>query len=479
MQKTANRPAIHQVKAVAYYRARAPGAKAAHPAADNEQAFAALCARLSYHPAASFVEKDGVPSAFADLVDFVRHEGSGVIVAIPSLDVFGGKAHDPALAVLELETLGAKVQLMATGQAIDLGKMLAAQSSRAGKPPGLGERITSAMYKRAVKGEGLGKPPYGYRIGQSRKLEIHQPEAEAVRLIYQLYTQRNVGIRLIARHLNEHNIPTRRGGKWSMVTIRDILRNRAYLGTYTRFGVRVPGSHPAVITPDMFRWAQSKLEERKPRRKNGQAEPYALSGLVYCGYCNNRMVGVTRKQTWTRRKDGSKKEKQYRYYQCQSRTNQSVCQYHTHRSDLLESNVLTFLSNRAPELETMREKRPPSAAAIQRERMRLEAARARADRKLRHLLRLVSTGKLAYQRFKETGDKLIAERRAAQDAIRRASAARPAGLAASGQQTAEAIRGLVSGWTGMDTSARRAVLGGLIEKIIVFDDRTDIHLRAA
>ncbi|MBM4406548.1 MAG: hypothetical protein FJ039_10290 [Chloroflexi bacterium] len=477
MQKTANRPAVHQTKAIAYVRA---SGKTAAPAADHEQSFAAFCARLGYHPAASFVEKDGLSSVFADLVDAVRREGAGVVVAVPSLEAFGAKTHDPALALLELESLGAKVQLMATGQAVDLGKILTSQPSKMGKPPGLAERITSAMYKRAVKGEGLGKPPYGYRIGQSRKLEIHEAESEAVKTIFHLYTQRNVGIRLIARHLNEHNVPTRRGGKWSMVTIRDILRNRAYLGTYTRFGVRVPGSHPAIITPDMFRWAQNKLEERKPRRKNGQAEPYVLSGLIYCGYCNNRMVGVTRKQSWTRRKDGSRKEKQYRYYQCQSRTNQSVCQYHTHRSDQFESNVLTFLGNRAPELETMQEKRAaPSAAALQKERQRLETARARAERKLRQLLRLVASGKLPYLRFKEMGDRLIAERREAQDGIRRMAAARSSSAGTSGQQAAQAIRGLLAGWSGMDTNARRALLNGLIEKIIVFDDRTDIHLRAA
>ncbi len=50
-----------------------------------------------------------------------------------------------------------------------------------------------------------------------------------------------MGIRLIARRLNEEGLKTRRGGNWSMVSIRDILRNRVYLGTYSRFGVKRAG----------------------------------------------------------------------------------------------------------------------------------------------------------------------------------------------------------------------------------------------
>ncbi len=481
MQKALNRPAILQPKAVAYFQAARHDSQDAELPADHEQAFAAFCARLGYHPAGVFGEKNGAGPAFAELIDFLRHEGSGITVVVPSPDVFGGRTHDAALAVLEMEGLGAKVQVITTGQALDSAKMLATQSGKTGKPPGRAERITMAMYKRAVKGEGLGKPPYGYRIGQTRKLEMFQPEAETVKLIYQLYTQKNAGIRLIARHLNEHAIPTRRGGKWSMVTIRDILRNRAYLGTYTRFGVRVPGSHAAIVTPDMFRWAQNMLEERKPRRKNGQAAPFALSGLVYCGYCNNRMVGVTRKQAWTRRKDGSKTEKQYRYYQCQSRTNQSVCEYHTKRSDQLESDILTFLTNRAPELEAMKEKRSlaATAAATQKERQRLEAMRAKLERKLRQMLHLVTAGKLPYQTFKQSGPKLIIEKREVEDDIRRLAASRSTRTGTPGQQAAQAIGRLVTGWGTLDLNAKRSLLSSLVENIVIFDDRTDIHLRAA
>ena len=109
----------------------------------------------------------------------------------------------------------------------------------------MAERVKEAMKARAMKGEGLGRPPFGYRIGAGRRFEVVPEEAATVELIYGLYLEQNLGLRLITRYLNERGIKTRRGGMWNIIGIRDILRNHTYIGTYSRFGVRVPGSyHP-------------------------------------------------------------------------------------------------------------------------------------------------------------------------------------------------------------------------------------------
>src|SRR6185312_12958152 len=143
----------------------------------------------------------------------------------------------------------------------------------------------------------------------------------------------------IARRLNEEGYRTRRDGNWSMITIRDILLNRAYLGTYTRFGVRVPGSHEALISAEEYRRVQDKMASRRTSGGERHLRQFLLSGMALCGYCGNRMIGVSRKQTWQRRKDGTQGEAEYRYYQCLSRTNQSMCDYHTRRAADLEEEV--------------------------------------------------------------------------------------------------------------------------------------------
>ena len=109
------------------------------------------------------------------------------------------------------------------------------------------------MKQRALLGKGLGKPPYGYRNGINGNLEIVDEEAPVVELIFRLYTIRGIGLRLIAQELNGRGLKTRRGGQWNMVTLRDILKNTAYMGTYTRFGLRLPKSHPQIIESSVFR----------------------------------------------------------------------------------------------------------------------------------------------------------------------------------------------------------------------------------
>jgi hypothetical protein len=89
----------------------------------------------------------------------------------------------------------------------------------------------------------------------------------------------------------------------------------------------------------VFHTARDILSQRKPRRQWGQTEPYLLAGIAICGYCGNKMIGSTKRQTW-RRKDRSKSIGIYRYYQCQTRANESTCNYHTWKASKLEQEVV-------------------------------------------------------------------------------------------------------------------------------------------
>jgi site-specific DNA recombinase len=450
---------------------------------DQERTFIEFCQRLGYEPSATFADPDGAvgpDSGYSRLLKYVRETEAGCTVVVPSLDIFRLRPDDLAITILELEKLGARVHVL-DGQLVDPLGVVMGTWAQAEKDGDVRERIKSAMRNRAIRGEGLGKPPYGYRIGANRKLEINETEAETVRIIYSLYAQENMGIRLIVRHLNERSIPTRKGRNWSMVTIRDILRNRAYLGTYTRFGMRVPGSHPAIITPDMFRWVQTKLDERKPNRKSGQAEPFLLSGLIYCGDCGNRMVGVTRKQSWIRRKDGSRAERQYRYYQCQSRTNQSVCQYHTRRAKDLEQEVLDYLQRQRSRISGLKGRRSAASTAqlLEKERQRLETAKKNVERRLRQSLQQVSTGKISQQNFRPISTQLIQTRLDLADRLAdmQNGANHKEPSLPWGQQAVQSIDKLSAEWEELELPIKRALLQGLLDKIDIFDDRVDIRLR--
>ena len=465
-------------KAVAYFTFNAHG-NTGDGGADADRRFRSYCERAGYAAARTFITNDdGKTDAYWSLLNYLRNVIEEVTVVVPDLQSLGEKPDDVTVSILELEHLGARIQVL-DGDSIDGVSLVTSGWGKDESGQDLRDRIRAAMRRRAIKGEGLGKPPYGYRIGANRKLEVLDQEAKTVRLIYSIYTQRDLGIRLIVRHLNENEIRTRKDRNWSMVTIRDILRNRAYLGTYTRFGMRVPGSHPAIITPDMFRWAQSKLDSRKPNRTKSKAEPFLLSGMIYCGYCGNRMVGVTRKQSWIRRKDGSRAEKQYRYYQCQSRTNQSMCHYHTRRSQELETEVRDHLVAQRSRIATLKGRRGSGGQQAQRGRERLEEARKNTDRKLRKATDQLFRRQTTVEAFRASTQPLLQARTALLDqlvALTKANENEESGLTA-GQQAAQVIDRLSARWNESELLDKRNDLHRLLDKVVVFDDHFDVKLQ--
>src|SRR5439155_11666257 len=258
--------------------------------------------------------------------DFLRRPEKGFVVLVAeSPEVLADEPASAAARFLEVESLGARVQFMAI-EGDPLEAVLACWQG--GAAAGLGERVRSAMHRKAVRGEVLGRPPYGYRVGAKNRLERVEEEAVVVRYIFRLYLYDGLGIRLIARRLNEEGLRTRRNQAWSMVSIRDILKNRAYLGTYQRLAVRGPGTHAALVSPEDFRRVQDRLSERRTNFSPRSVKRFLLSGLAECGHCGNKLIGVSRRQSWKRMRDGSEQEASYRYYQCESRTNQGMCGYH-------------------------------------------------------------------------------------------------------------------------------------------------------
>ncbi|HXH21271.1 MAG TPA: recombinase family protein, partial [Dehalococcoidia bacterium] len=326
------------MRAAGYFRQTA-GERGADSLARQQRAFLDYCERQGYEVAATFAEEPKVEdgAAFAQLIDFLKRPEKG-FVAVVARDpaVLSDDPNTSAARYLEIESLGGRVEFMEGGED-SLATLLSAWEK--GSSEGMSARVRNAMRRKAVKGEVLGRPPYGYRVGARNRLELVPEESVVVRYIFRLYLHEGIGIRLIARRLNEEGLRTRRNRPWSMVSIRDILRNRAYLGTYQRLGVRVPGTHPALVSPDDFRKVEERLNARRTNYSPRNVQPFLLSGLVVCGHCGNRMIGVSRRQSWRRRSDGAERAASYRYYQCESRTNQGVCGYHTRRAEELEEMV--------------------------------------------------------------------------------------------------------------------------------------------
>lgn len=310
--------------------------------ANIENYFHEYCNKFSHKLINTFIDitdtKSSPTNKFAEMLQYMRGSDGEFLVLIPNAKHLGADLESIGTAISLLNDINAKIQCMD----IDLPDPLQSalyHTGLKGTSKIHSDNVKNAMLNKAKNGLSLGRPPYGYKKGSNGKLNIVVKEASIVQIIFNLYTEKYLGLRRTVAYLNGQNMSNRNGKHWNIVTIRDILRNIVYIGTYHRFGFLIPKNHPAIIPKEIFHKARATLSERKPRRQWGQTEPYILSGMVICGYCGNKMIGSTKRQTW-RRKDRSKAIGVYRYYQCQTRANQSACSYHTWQAAALEKEVI-------------------------------------------------------------------------------------------------------------------------------------------
>ncbi len=427
---------------------------------DVKGAFLEYCKLHQHQPVETFAsvpagQAEGLP-AYQRMVEYMRGSRGQFLVVIPDASHLGEDVEAVARAMVELEGMGARVVCMDEDLPDPLQNALQNLGIK-GISRARSERIRESMRARAMEGRGLGKPPYGYRIAPDGSLEVVKEEAAVVELIFRLYTRDGMGLRLIAQHLNERGIATRRGGQWNVVTIRDILRNPAYMGTYTRFGLLLPKSHQPIIPPAVFRTAQDATRERRPVGRIASVEPFLLSGLVYCAYCGNKMMGVTRRQSW-RRKDGRRVRGVYRYYQCQSRNNRSVCSYHTWRAPLLEGAVLSQLRYAIQARAAQASSGDGAAGARRTEARAMRETRVKnAERRFLQAMKRAARGEITVKTLGEYLQELDAARRAA----------------ASAEQAVD-VEAVLAQWDSLDIAARQAFLVEHIARINVRDDRVEV-----
>ena len=205
-----------------------------------------------------------------------------------------------------------------------------------GEPDWLRKRIREKIREKASRGQVLGRTPYGYRCGADGTLKPVPEEASVVGKIFEWYagdseaqsdengpeSTNGLGMRLIAQRLASENIPTRTGKPWSTATVSIILKNRVYVGTYSRYGFMVSGNHEPIIGRSLFRKAQDALMVKQRQRRLSKSEdPFLLGGLLTCGHCGHGVPGLTRRRSWRRQDDttASKTYRYYEFYECQHR----------------------------------------------------------------------------------------------------------------------------------------------------------------
>lgn len=409
-------------------------------------ATAALIGAEGYRATKTHQDRSDAPGlpGFAALLDAAATAVERPTVVLANAEVLGGRALERAERLLALATVGAPVRL-ADGSTPEQ----ALRAAWLGRAPDerRRERARESMRKRALRGQVLGRAPFGYAVAD-RKLVVDDREAEVVRRIFALYLDGHEGVRRIARLLNEDGILTRLGKPWNAGSVRAVLRNPAYTGTYRRLGVVVAGAHPALLRRGQFEEVQARMVRRRTAPAEQRRHAYLLAGLARCGHCGARLLGARRSMA-----DGEART----YYRCASATNQGRCAYHSLRTEVLEEAVRDALAS-----GRLRAAPKPASSRT------TEARRAALDRTVARALERWAAGELTYRDVVRTAGEPSLE------AVRleaEAQATHPK------MEAAAATGRLVGEWDDLDFATKRALLLDAVGEVVVRDKRVRVTQR--
>lgn len=92
---------------------------------------------------------------------------------------------------------------------------------------GFSDRTKEIVENKRRIGENVGHAPFGY-IYRNKKLIPDEKENKIVQLICEKRDQEELSYHKIAKFLNQHRIPTKRGKTWYAETVKNIYTNRPH-----------------------------------------------------------------------------------------------------------------------------------------------------------------------------------------------------------------------------------------------------------
>lgn len=211
---------------------------------------------------------------------------------------------------------------------------------------------------------------YGYNVLNNKELIINEEQAKVVKEIYTLYATGNYSSTKIAKTLNEKNIPSAKGVKWTDGTIRNILRNEKYKGDlmlqkfYSEKGKRlknrgerdmyyVQGNHEAIISEELWNKVQKIFERRSAKKLvNREQVLYPFTSLIRCGKCG---------ETYQHKIANSGTSSRCEYYSCSTNKKYGIkaCGNHAIKAEVINALFIEayndFVDNKYLSAEIIRQ----------------------------------------------------------------------------------------------------------------------------
>ena len=286
---------------------------------------------------------------FKDMMDAIRDGAQVDYVLVFKLSRFGRNAADALSSLQFMQDYGTNLVCVKDGinSEAQMGKMMIAFMAAFAEMEreNILEQTMTGREQKARDGKwNGGQAPFGYRLVKDDKgkshLVIDEEEAEIVRIIFDKFANKGMGVNSLSGWLNTHGYRKnlRGNGKYEHFTpntLKTIIDNPVYIGkiAYGRRRVEAikgtrneyhrvkqdtydihEGEHDAIIDEELWNKSQDRRKSQSrpfPKKSNDKSHEHLLTGALICPVCGRHMVANV--SMGKRKKDGTRGKATYAY----------------------------------------------------------------------------------------------------------------------------------------------------------------------
>ena len=191
----------------------------------------------------------------------------------------------------------------------------------------LSENIKRGIRQKLRKGIWPNWAPLGYlNDPKPRSIVIDKKTSPLIKRLFELYATGKYSIRKLQEILYEKGLIGKKNKPLSASQTQYLLRNPFYYGIFRYDNEIYEGSHPPIITKQLFEKVQKVLSQRH-RATRKKKYNYVFRGFIKCGECGGMITAEIKK-------------KRYIYYHCTKRKGKCSQPYNTTEKDL--ANQISF-----------------------------------------------------------------------------------------------------------------------------------------
>ncbi|SFP03898.1 Site-specific DNA recombinase [Oscillibacter sp. PC13] len=223
----------------------------------------------------------------------------------------------------------------------------------------LSERLKFGFRQAIKNGHVLGNDKLWGYDKKDCVLTINEEEARAVRRIFDLYANQQMGIRRISKTLYDEGVTSRRGNAFNVLTIRHILENPKYKGWYcanksqtvdyrskrkiileeSEWVMYPDPSIPAIVSEELWDRANALYKRRSQQMRAHQSAAEFHNRYPYSGKLLCEKHGTSFHRQVLKSAKGTKEVWQCRVYRERGRTACSAPQLATRELDQVMARI--------------------------------------------------------------------------------------------------------------------------------------------